>query len=138
MKKWYLSIYFFVILLLIIVKVQAKIVRIEITSTEPAFEGKIFGNVGAYEKLKGEAYGEIDSKLPQNVVITNLQLVPRNGHGMVEFAMDIYILIPINLNKGNHKLFAELSNRGGKIFVGFNKSAEVMIHLQHNRLLKAF
>ncbi|WP_332369176.1 hypothetical protein [Spirosoma telluris] len=36
--------------------------------------------------------------------------------------MDIYILKPIDLTKGNHKLFLEVNNRGGKLFGGFNKS----------------
>ena len=34
---------------------EARITRIEITRTEPAFEGKTFGKTGAYEKLVGRA-----------------------------------------------------------------------------------
>ena len=40
---------------------DARITRIEITSTEsPTFEGRTFGAVGAYEKLRGKAYGKVD------------------------------------------------------------------------------
>ena len=102
----------------------ARIVRIEITSREsPTFSGKVFGTVGVYEKLRGKAYGELDPNSPQNALITDIQLAPRNNRGMVEYAMDIYILKPIDLNKGNHKLFLEVNNRGGKLFGGLNKSS---------------
>ena len=103
---------------------QARIVRIEITSTQsPTFEGRRFGRVGAYEKLRGKAYGELDPTSPQNAIITDIRLAPRNAKGMVEYVMDIYILKPIDLTNGNHKLFLEVNNRGGKLFGGFNKSS---------------
>lgn len=103
---------------------QARIVRIEITSRQsPTFEGKVFGQVGAYEKLRGKAYGELDPNSPQNALITDIKLAPRNAKGLVAYVMDIYILKPIDLNKGNHKLFLEVNNRGGKLFGGFNKSS---------------
>jgi hypothetical protein len=101
---------------------RAGIVKVEITSRAPAFNGKVFGKVGTYEVLKGKAYGEVDPKLPHNAVITDIQLAPKNARGMVEYSTDIYILKPLDLSKGNHKLFAELPNRGGKPFGGFNKS----------------
>ncbi|GGF19489.1 hypothetical protein GCM10011383_33840 [Hymenobacter cavernae] len=103
---------------------QARIVRIEITSVQsPTFEGKTFGSVGAYEKLRGRAYGEVDPSLPQNALITDLALAPRNARGMVEYSMDIYLLKPLNLGQGNHKLFLEVNNRGSKLFGGFNNSS---------------
>ncbi|GAB3914607.1 alpha/beta hydrolase domain-containing protein [Larkinella knui] len=102
---------------------QARIVRIEITSRQsPTFEGRLFGKVGAYEKLRGKAYGELDPNSPPNAVITDLRLAPRNARGLVEYAMDIYILKPIDLKAGNHKLFLEVNNRGGKLFGGLNNS----------------
>ncbi len=104
--------------------VQARIIRIEITSREsPTFGGKSFGRVGAYEKLRGKAYGELDPNSPQNALITDIQLAPRNAKGMVEYAMDMYILKPIDLTKGSHKLFLEVNNRGGKLVGGLNKSS---------------
>jgi len=104
--------------------VRARIVRLEITSVQsPTFEGRTFGSVGAYEKLRGKAYGELDPTSPQNAVITDIRLAPRNARGMVEYAMDVYILKPINLATGNHKLFLEVNNRGGKLFGGLNNSS---------------
>ncbi|MBN3787984.1 hypothetical protein G3N94_13905 [Burkholderia sp. Ac-20353] len=102
---------------------SAGITRIEITSVEsPTFNGKTFGDVGAYEKLRGKAFGEVDPNDLRNAVITDLQLAPRNARGMVEYSMDIYILKPVDVSKGNHKLFVEVNQRGSKVFGPFNLS----------------
>lgn len=103
---------------------EARITKIDITSVEsPTFEGAAFGAVGAYEKLRGKAYGELDPADPKNAVITDLELAPRNpATGKVEYSMDIYLLKPIDLSKGNHKVYMEVNNRGGKLFGAFNRS----------------
>lgn len=101
----------------------AGIQRIEITSRQVNFDGTSFGAVGQYEKLMGKAYGEIDPADPRNAVITDLALAPRNARGRIEYSMDIFILKPVDLSKGNRKLFMEVNNRGGKLFGAFNQSA---------------
>lgn len=104
---------------------EARITRIAIDpalSQSPTFEGRSFGSAGAYEKLRGKAYGEVDPREPQNAVITDIELAPRNARGKVEYSMDIYILKPVNLRSGNGKLFMEVNNRGGKLFGAFNGS----------------
>lgn len=105
---------------------EARITRIEIDpalSQSPTFAGKTFGSAGAYEKLRGKAYGELDPADPRNAVITDLELAPRNpATGKVDYSMDIYILKPLDLGKGNHKVYMEVNNRGGKLFGAFNGS----------------
>jgi len=102
---------------------HAGIIRIVIGQVEsPTFGGRAFGKVGVYEKITGKAYGEVDPLLPQNARITDIQWAPRNARGMVEYAMDFYILTPADPQQQNHKLFAEIPNRGGKLFGGFNNS----------------
>ena len=94
---------------------EAQITRIEFTRVEsPTFEGRVFGDVGQYEKLVGVAFGEVDPTDPRNAVITDIDLAPRNDHGMVEYATDIYILRPVDAPLGNGKLFYDVPNRGGK------------------------
>ena len=78
----------------------------------PTFGGLSFGSVGQYEKLRGVAYGELDASDPRNAVITDIGLAPVNGRGMVEYSMDIFILKPIELNAGNHRLLFDFNNRG--------------------------
>jgi hypothetical protein len=92
---------------------EARIIRIEIISVEsPTFDGRIFGRVGPYEKLRGKAYGEVDPTDPHNAVITDIDLAPRNANGMVEYSMDIFILKPVDLRRGNHHVFLDMNNRG--------------------------
>jgi hypothetical protein len=97
---------------------EARVTRIEIkevqspTYVNPDGSGRVFGSVGAYEKLRGTAHGELDPSDPQNAIIVDLDLAPRNSHGKVEYSMDIFILKPIDLNKGNQRLFVDVNNRG--------------------------
>ena len=90
--------------------------RIEIDperSESPTFEGRSFGAVGQYEKLRGTAYGELDPTDPRNAVITDIGLVPVNERGMVEYSTDIFILKPIDLALGNRRVILDFNNRGG-------------------------
>ncbi|HEY0477815.1 MAG TPA: alpha/beta hydrolase domain-containing protein [Kofleriaceae bacterium] len=95
---------------------DARITRIEITRTEsPAFGGASFGAVGTYDKLVGRAFGEIDPRDPHNAVIQDLELAPRNARGMVEYAIDIYLLAPHDPARGNATIFYDAVNRGNKV-----------------------
>jgi alpha/beta hydrolase family protein len=84
----------------------------------PTFGGTSFGNVGQYEKLRGTAFGELDQLNPRNAVITDIEFVPaanRNpatSTGKVKYSMDIFILKPINLGSGNHRVLLDFNNRG--------------------------
>ena len=90
---------------------SARITRIEITQIEsPAFGGASFGEVGAYEKLIGRAFGEVDPRDPANRDITDLALAPKNARGMVEYDTGIMILRPIDPARGNRRLLYELTN----------------------------
>jgi hypothetical protein len=97
---------------------EAHVTRIVIDRTRsetPAFEGRVFGpdgKVGPYEKLRGRAFGEVDPEDPHNVLITDLKRAPKNARGRVEYSMDIFILKPIDLTKGSHKLLLDFNNRG--------------------------
>ena len=105
---------------------EARITKIMITSVEtPTFGGTAFGvngSVGAYEKLRGVAFGEVDPADARNAVLTDIELAPRTALDKVAYSMDIYILRPINSSSGNRKLFFEVNNRGNKLFGPFNLS----------------
>jgi hypothetical protein len=93
---------------------DARITRIVIDparSQSPTFGGLAFGSVGQYEKLRGTAYGELDPLDARNALITDIELAPR-VNGKVQYSMDIFILKPINLHQGNHRLFVDVNNRG--------------------------
>ena len=98
---------------------EADITRIVIARVEsPTFEGVSFGAVGQYEKLVGRAFGEVDPHDPRNAVIVDIALAPRNARGMVEYSTDIYILRPVDPDRGNHRLFFEVNNRGNVFSFG--------------------
>lgn len=92
-------------------------------SESPTFGGLSFGSVGQYEKLRGTASGELDPADPLNAVITDLQLAPVNDQGMVDYSMDIFILKPIILSKGNHRLLFDFNNRGQMRLGALNSAA---------------
>jgi len=99
---------------------NASITRIQITSKEsPTFGGYSWPGVGQYERIVGKAFGEVDPTDPQNAVIVDLALAPRNVRGNVEYSFDFYILKPIDLTKGAHKVMYEPPNRGGKTWSAF-------------------
>src|SRR5436853_7464496 len=75
--------------------VEARITKIEITSVEsPTFEGRTFGSVGAYEKLRGKAYGEVDPRDRRNRVSTDVERAPRNAPGHCEHSLDSHVRKP--------------------------------------------
>jgi hypothetical protein len=99
---------------------QARITRIAVTTHEsPTFGGYAWTEVGAYEKIAGVAYGEVDPKDPKNALIADIQLAPKNARGKVEYAFDFYILKPVDLRKGNDQVMYEPPNRGRKTWNTF-------------------
>jgi hypothetical protein len=89
--------------------------KIEITHVEPAFDGVAFGNAGPYEKIVGRAFAEVDPAHRLNAEIVNLDKAPRNAAGRVEYWVDFYLLKPVDLRKGNRRLFYDVNNRGNKL-----------------------
>ena len=107
---------------LVAIDASARITKIQITSTTPAYNGVSIGAVGPYERVVGKAFGELDPNNPLNSVIVDIGLAPRNANGKVEYSMDFYILKPVDMTKGSDKMFYEPPNRGGKQYATFNRS----------------
>src|SRR6266481_4283625 len=101
---------------------DAKVMKIQITAKEsPTFGGYSWPGVGQYEKIVGKAFGELDPNDSKNAVIVDLQLAPRNANGKVDYSFDFYILKPLDLAKGNHKMLYEPPNRGRKTIAALNR-----------------
>jgi hypothetical protein len=102
---------------------QARITKITITSAPKtiAFGGYSFPGVGQYEVITGYATGEVNPSNPQNAVITDINLTPTTN-GNVVYQHNFYILKPLNLNQGNHKMMYEPPNRGGKTYQTLNNT----------------
>src|SRR5215831_2678688 len=96
--------------------------KVQITAKEsPTFGGYSWPGVGQYEKIVGKAFGELDPNDSKNAVIVDLKLAPRNANGKVDYSFDFYILKPIDLAKGNHKMLYEPPNRGRKTITALNR-----------------
>ena len=108
------------VLVLVAKPVDAHITRIQIIAKEsPTFGGYSWPGIGQYEKIVGKAFGEVDPTDPKNAVIVDIALAPRNLRGNVEYSFDFYILKPIDLSKGAHKVMYEPPNRGSKTWSAF-------------------
>jgi hypothetical protein len=101
---------------------QARTTQIQILNRGVAFGGYSFADVGQYEFITGIATGEVDPNNPQNSVIVDIGLAPLNGNGKVQYQHNFYILKPLDLSKGNHKMMYEPPNRGGKTYQTLNNT----------------
>ncbi|MDE2597901.1 MAG: hypothetical protein KGL44_13585 [Sphingomonadales bacterium] len=86
--------------------------RLEITGREPFVGGHEWGTTGGYERLTGTVYYAVDPADPRNAVIVNLDRAPRGAAGLVAFTAPFVILRPVDLGRGNGKLFFCINNRG--------------------------
>ena len=84
---------------------HANIVRLEITSVEPAGP--------THERISGKAYGELDPADPKNAVITDIELAPRNARGKVEYVTTFTLVRPKGALKSSGVLLYTVVNRGG-------------------------
>ena len=91
---------------------RAEVTRVEITSKQDVLNGKSFGTVGAYEKLVGKVYFAVDPSNPHNKIITDVDKVPKNAQGKVEFSADLLIFRPKDAAKGNGVALFDVVNRG--------------------------
>jgi hypothetical protein len=110
----YLSNLLAIIVVLVPITAEAGVTRLQIDRREVVLNGLPFGAAGPYEKLVGKVHFALDPSLPQNRIIVDLSLAPRNAQGLVEFSADFYLLKPVDPVKGNGRLFYEAGNRGSK------------------------
>jgi Alpha/beta hydrolase domain len=91
---------------------EARVVRFVVEQQESYAGGAEWGTSGAYERLVGTAYIEVDPRDPLNAGIVNLDKAPRNDRGMVEFSAPFFMLKPVDMARGNQKMFYAINNRG--------------------------
>ncbi len=97
---------------------QARITRLEIVRTEPAFAGQAFGAAGTFQHVVAVAHGLLDPADPRNAPIQDLDLAPRDAQGMVPYATQVELLRPTDQAAGNGVLLMEVNNRGNKLALG--------------------
>lgn len=93
---------------------QARVDRLEILRTEPAFGGRSFGSAGVFERIIARAHGSLDPAHPSNAMIQDISLAPRNAQGRVEYTTDVEIVRPRDAAQSNGVLLFNITNRGNK------------------------
>jgi hypothetical protein len=75
----------------------------------------VFGDVGAYEQVRGVASGELDPFSRHNAVITDINLAPRNASGKVAYTTTFTLLKPVDMSRASGAMVYEVVNRGNHI-----------------------
>jgi hypothetical protein len=104
---------------------DARVVRLEITERDIFAGGVSWGSAGPYERLAGTAHFEVDPRDPLNAVIVDLDLAPRNARGAVEFRTTFFILKPVDIARGNGKIYYTINNRGNDALFNARTVADV-------------
>ncbi|MFM9940066.1 MAG: alpha/beta hydrolase domain-containing protein [Hyphomicrobiaceae bacterium] len=103
---------------------MTNLIEIDISERSSFAGGQAFGNVGAYERIKGRARFAIDPKAPAQAGIVDLDKAPVDAKGLVHFATDIAILRPVDPGKGNKRVFFDWGNRGNVRCLQFFNDAQ--------------
>src|SRR5262245_40079964 len=103
----------------------AEVVKFEVLRTEsPAFEGRVFGSVGTYDRIIARATIGGAPADPRNAIIVDIDRAPRNAQGRVEATAEVEILRPTIATNGSRRLLYDVVNRGNKRALAmFNDSA---------------
>jgi hypothetical protein len=110
------------------VSATAEVVKLTVEQRQPLANAK-----QPYEKLTGRFTGELDPRLPQNAIIVDLDLAPRNARGMVEYSATFTILKPADMGKATGVLVYQVPNRGranlegGNYFADFRAAGHVLV-----------
>jgi hypothetical protein len=91
----------------------AKVIKLEVLSVQsPAFDGRVFGSVGTYDRVLARATVAVSPTDRHNTIIVDIDRAPRNPDGLVEATADVEILRPTVAANGNRRLLYDVVNRG--------------------------
>ena len=91
---------------------NARVVRVEITSRHDVLDGKSFADAGPYERVSGRVYFSVPVDNSHNRRIVDLPNAVTLKNGEVEFSADFIALRPKDAHRGNGSMLLEIPNRG--------------------------
>ena len=94
---------------------EARVVRFVVEKVRPFAGGKSFGEAGPFQRLDGTVFMEVDPKDALNAGVVNLDKARKNAKGLVEFSTPFFIIKPVDMARGNRKIFYGINNRGNKL-----------------------
>lgn len=96
---------------------EARITSLTNCATTSPYGSTAFGTVGTYVQLACTANGAVDPSDPLNGIIQDIQLAPK-VNGLVQYSIDITVLMPTDLSKSNHVMLFDVPNRGNRLLPG--------------------
>jgi hypothetical protein len=103
---------------------SAHITRVEFDPAKRTVIEVPGGVAGAYERLVGIAYGELDPKDARNSLIQDIELAPRNARGLVEYETVITLTKPMDAAKSSGTLLYEVVNRSNELWRTWSYGAD--------------
>jgi len=91
------------------------VTRFQLELRRPLAGGKSFGQVGAYEELRGKLFFDVDPSHESNERVGDIGLVAMNASERVEFSSDVVILKPVDAANGNGRVLFDVLNRGKRL-----------------------
>lgn len=95
-----------------VLPLDARVVRVDLSSRSDILNGRAFGDAGAYERLTGKVYFSVPVANPHNRGIVDLNNAVNLKNGEVEFSADFVAIRPKDAKKGNGSMILEVPNRG--------------------------
>ena len=108
----------FVVLILTVLHLHARVLRVEVASRTDVLGGKQFGDAGAYERILGRVYFSLPVANPHNRRIVDLRSAVNLKNGEVEFSSDFIAVRPKDVHRGNGSMLLEVPNRGRGRIIG--------------------
>ena len=102
----------FMVFLLGIPYLPARVTRVEITSRTDVLDAEPYGDSGPYERITGRVYFAVSVANVHNQRIVDLANSVNLQNGEVEFSADFVAVRPKDASKGNGTLLLENPNRG--------------------------
>lgn len=107
---------------------RADVDRVEVLERSVLAEGRAFGGVGPYERLRGRLYFSIDATAGDNQAVTDVRLAPRDGQGRVTLSTDFMMLRPVDGGRANGRLLAEVGGSAGPAMLSvFNDATNALL-----------
>ena len=102
---------------------EARVTRIVIDGTRDMF------NQPSYDEIIGRAWGELDPANPQNALLTDIDLAPKNLNGKVEYIASFLIRKPKDMSSTSGLMWHDVPNRGGNVAFSNDLFAAKDVHL---------
>lgn len=107
---------------------RADVERIEVLERAVLAEGRAFGGVGPYERLRGRLYFTFDATAAENQAITDVRNTPRDAQGRITAAADFMMLRPVDGGRANGRLLFEASGSAGPAMLSvFNDATNALL-----------